>query len=136
MPSLLKSPTTTATGELPTGNGPDGDDVNVPNPLPRSTVPVLSPSFAIAISCLLSPLKSPTARATGPLPTVNGLPGAGVNTPELLPSITVTVAFDTLTVAKSANPSPLKSPAAMPSGRLPPANGLFEAAARRPDACA
>ena len=126
-PSPLKSPTPTKTGVDPTANGLPATCVNLPEPLPSSTVTVLSPELAATISALPSPLKSPTATNCGFIPTAKGLPVASVNPPEPLPSNTVTLLPTALTVTRSGLPSALKSPVATAWGLAPAGNGLAEA---------
>ncbi len=62
-----------------------------------------------------------------------GLPGAGLNAPEPLPSITLTVLPALSAVAKSGMPSPLKSPVARENGCAPTLTRLAETGAKPPN---
>ena len=70
-----------------------------------------------ARSSLPSPLKSPTATATGVPPDATVVPGA--NVPSVWPIRMETLAENALATAKSGMPSPLKSPSARLSGKVP-----------------
>src|SRR5262249_58028387 len=63
----MKAPTATEWGRERTRTA--GAVTRVPEPLPRRMLTVLLRSLATARSCLPSPLKSPTATATGATPT-------------------------------------------------------------------
>ena len=133
LPSPLKSPTTSHSGVVPTGNGLPGTCVNAPAPFPSSTVTLLLPwVFATARSGLPSPLKSPAVMNTGPNPTKKGLPEAGLNLPVPSPSNTVTVLPLVFATARSGLPSPLKSRTTNDSGSGPTAKGLPGAGMKPP----
>ena len=93
-------------------------------PLPRSNVTLALPEFETARSSVPFPSKSPTAIPKGDVPTANGLPVTCENPPEPSPSRTVTFWDVRFTTARSSLPSPLKSPVAIPKGRVPTAYGL------------
>src|ERR1039458_3612645 len=130
-PSPLKSPTTRPRGNIPAGNGLPLMGLKPPLPLPDSTVTLALGSLVTAKSALPSPLKSPTASEVGPNPTENGLPDASVKPPRPSPNKTVTLLLIEFATARSALPSPLKSPITIEFGMLP-VDGLTEAAAKRP----
>src|ERR1700682_2811454 len=131
-PSPLKSPTATDVGVFPVANGLPLAVVNPPLPFPSNTVRLLLLPLVTARSAFPSPLKSPTATEFGQLPTANGLPLAAENPPPPFPSNTVTLLLPQFATAKSAFPSPLKSPTATDDGPLSAANGLPLAAANVP----
>src|SRR5207244_13011619 len=87
LPSLLKLPTATDRGVMPTATV--GAGWKVPSPLPRSTETVLDPELATARSSLPSPLKSPTATEVGLVPTAKVR--AAWKVPSPLPNSTETV---------------------------------------------
>ena len=62
MPSPLKSPVVIPRGPAPVASGLPVATVKLPVPVPRSTVTLLSASFATARSSLPSPSKSPATR--------------------------------------------------------------------------
>ena len=91
IPSLFTSLTAIAIGYVPVG-----ELIGLPKlpfPSPRSTETDLvgseTPALAVAISKLPSPLKSPIATDTGPLPATIWM--AGWNVPSGLPNSTKTV---------------------------------------------
>src|SRR5271166_6300927 len=125
-PSPLKSPTAICKGKKPVAYV--CCDWKVPSPLPSSTLTVAARSVELvtARSAMPSPLKSPTATNKGPPPTSYAT--GGWKLPSRLPSSTLTVPGLKLlqrklslqfVMAKSAMPSPLKSPIATPNGALP-----------------
>ncbi len=61
-------------GRVPTLIGEPGAGAKTPVPSPSSTVTLLVPLFPTTMSGFLSPLKSPTAKERGALPTAMGEP--------------------------------------------------------------
>ena len=79
-----------------------------------------SPEFTTIKSNLLSPLKSPTARALGPFPEeLTAEFTAAWKVPSPLPSRMLMLLLPELTTAMSGLPSPLKSPIATAVGLVP-----------------
>ena len=112
-PSRLKSSMVSPEGSVPAGC--PGCGVNVPSPLPSSTVTVLSSMLAVARSGLPSRLKSPTASATGWRRSPDGW--VAVRTRRLpSPSRTATCALVESAAARSGFPSRSKSPTATATG--------------------
>ena len=70
------------------------------------------------------PSKSAPATLTGPPATATGDPAAGVNVPMAVRSRIETVLSEKFDTARSVRPSPSKSPAVMPLGRVPTATGV------------
>src|SRR5437016_2471588 len=79
-----------------------------------NTDTLAEPSFAVARSCLPSPLTSPTATDLGKVPTAKlvGVPKLPVPTP----GRTDTLLEPMFATARSCLPSPLKSPTATEKG--------------------
>src|SRR3989449_1057233 len=78
---------------------------------------LLERKLATARSGPKSPLNSPTATDTGPLPALKV--SAAWNVPSPLPKRTETVVERKLATARSRSPSPLKSPTSMDAGPSP-----------------
>ncbi len=121
-PSPLKSPAASACGPVPpAGRGKPGASENRPVPSPVNTAIVFELPLATARSSNPSPLRSQAVMALGPVPPLgNGEPGAGLKLPLPLPSRIEIVLDPKLATARSALPSPLKSPATIASGLEPP----------------
>ena len=81
---------------------------NVPSLRPSRTLAVPPVPSAVARSTFPSPLKSPAATPTAPLPAANIIWGR--NVPRPVPSNTLTELVLKSAVATSSFPSPLKSP--------------------------
>ena len=99
---------------------------------PRTMETLLLIELATARSALPSPLKSPTATETGPSPTANRGPGAGVKPPVPSPRRTETSLLAKFATARSALPSRLKSPTATEDGLFRTKNGEPVADVKRP----
>ena len=87
--SLLKSPTATENGPIPTAKLVAGVP-NEPVPLPKSIETLLEPTLATAKSKIVSPLKSPTATERGRSPTgklVAGVPNEPVPLPKSIETL-------------------------------------------------
>src|SRR3954468_9236155 len=123
VPSSFTSPIAMLAGPLPAvgplavGNGDPtaGRNPTAPlPPLPSSTFTVLDVGFATAMSSRASPFRSPMASPCGKvlLPSGIGEAGATANWPLPMPTRIPTPAGEMLAVARSANPSALKSPVA------------------------
>src|SRR3954447_5718200 len=123
LPSPFTSPIAMLAGPFPAvgplavrnGDPTAGRKPTVPLlPLPSSTFTVLDMWLATAMSGRVSPFRSPTASPCGKVlvPSGIGEAGAGANPPLPVPTRIPMPAGEMLAVARSANPSALKSPVA------------------------